>query len=103
MDLRIKALAGIFVIACVWTPCARGQQVTPKSLPTRLVRLNGLDMATFLAAMAADYEVTIGLEVDRSQPRAPLTLDLRDVNFQEILDGIVQAEPKYRWRENDGC
>ena len=102
MDLRIKALAGIFVIACVWTPPGRGQQVSPKSSPTRVVQLNGIDIATFLAAMAAEYEITIGLEVDPSQPRSPLTVDLRDVNFQQILDGMVKAKPRYRWRENDG-
>jgi hypothetical protein len=102
MNLRIKALAGIFAIACVWTPSGRGQQVSPKSSPARVVQLNGIDMAGFLATIAADYEVTVGLEVDPNQPRSQLTLDLRDVNFQQILDAVVEAEPGYRWRENDG-
>ena len=67
-----------------------------------MVQMNSIDMATILASIAADYKTTIGLEVDPGKPRSPITIDLRDVNFLQIIDGIVKAEPKYRWRENDG-
>jgi hypothetical protein len=61
-----------------------------------------MDMAAFLARLAAEYDITIGLEADPSKPKSQITLDLRDVTFSEILDGIVKSEPLYQWRENDG-
>ena len=102
MGLRTRAILGILAIACVWAPLEHGQQLPTKSIPARAVQLNGIDLAAILATLAADYQTTIGLEVDPAKPRSPLTLALRDVNFQQILDGIVNAEPRYRWRENDG-
>jgi hypothetical protein len=102
MNLRIKALTGIVAIACAWTPFSRGQQKPLKTSTLRVVQMNSVDMASLLATLAVDNEITIGLEVDPEKPRSQITLDLRDVNFHQILDGIVKAEPKYRWRENDG-
>ena len=102
MHLRVKMLAAILVITGAWMPRSFGQQLPTRSEPTRMVQLDRLDMAAILASIAADYQTTIGLEVDPAKPRSQITLELRDVNFQQILDGIVNAEPKYRWRENDG-
>ncbi len=102
MSVRLRALAGILAIACLCSPLIPGQQQTLKSETLRLIHLNGVDMAAILANMAADSQTTIGLEVDPDKPKSQITLDLRDVNFLQIIDGIVKAEPKYRWRENDG-
>jgi len=102
MNLRIKALTGILAIACAWTPFSNGQQRPVKTSTLRVVQMNGIDMAAFLATLAVDYEITIGLEVDPDQPKPQIELNLRDVNFSQILDGLVKAEPKYRWREQDG-
>jgi len=102
MGTRLKALMGILALACVWTPLSPGQQQPNRLEQVRMVHLNAIDMAAILANMAVDCQTTIGLEVDPEKPRSQITLDLRDVNFLQIIDGIVKAEPKYRWRENDG-
>jgi len=102
MGMRLKALMGILALACVWTPLSPGQQQPNRLEQVRMVHLNAIDMAAILANMAVDCQTTIGLEVDPEKPRSQITLDLRDVNFLQIIDGIVKAEPKYRWRENDG-
>jgi len=102
MNLRIKALTGIVAIACAWTPPIRGQQKPAKTSTLRVIQMNSVDMASLLATLAVDNEITIGLEVDPEKPGSQITLELRDVNFHQILDGIVRAEPGYRWRENDG-
>lgn len=102
MHPGIKALTGILALACVWTPLSPGQQQPTRSEPLRMVQMNSVDMTAILASIAADNKTTIGLEVDPDKPISPITIDLRDVNFLQIIDGIVKAEPKYRWRENDG-
>lgn len=102
MKPRITALTGIVAIACAWTSVSMGQQRPTKTSALRVVKMDGIDLSAFLAALAADYAITIELEVPPEKPRSQITLDLRDVTFPQILDGIVRAEPKYRWRENDG-
>lgn len=102
MHLGIKALTGILALACVWVPLSPAQQQPARSESTRRVQMGGIEMAVILANIAADYKTVIGLEVDPDKPRSPITIDLRDVNFLQIVDGVVKAEPRYRWRENDG-
>ena len=103
MNLRLKGLAAILAIACACTSLSGGQKKTNKDSELREVHLNRIEMAHLLAQLAADYGVTIGLEVDPNKPYSPITLDLRNVTFPQLLDGIVQSEPRYQWRENDGC
>ncbi len=100
MDLKIRTLAGILAIACVCTPLTHAQKPT-REIP-RVVYFNDVDMAALLATLADDYENTIGFEADPDTPKPRISIKLRDVTFPQILDGIVKAEPKYRWRENDG-
>ena len=89
------------ILVCAWA--ASAQQSPTKAERLRVVHLDGMDMAAFLAHLADDYGVTIGLETDPKKPKSEIKLDLRDVTFPEILNGIVQSEPRYQWRENDGC
>jgi hypothetical protein len=103
MSLRIKALAGILEITWVWTTLNHAQEPANRFGQARLLHLNGVDMAAILANMAFEYRTTIGLEVDPDKPKSQITLDLRDATFLQIIDGIVKAEPKYRWRERDGA
>lgn len=77
-------------------------QKPDKSATLRTVSLDNVDMASVLHAFAADYGVTIGLEADPEKPRSQITLNLRGVNFSQILDGIVSVEPRYKWRDNNG-
>jgi hypothetical protein len=80
-------------------PFSLGQ--TKSEIPRRVV-FNSVDVGSILPHMAIDFGMTIGFEVDPEKPKSPIVLDLRDVTFPQILDGIVKAEPRYRWRENDG-
>lgn len=103
MKPKLKILGSIIAIACAWTSVSSGQQRPSKTTPLRMVQMKGIEMAHLLAQLAADYGVTIGLEVDPNKPNSPITLDLQNVTFPQLLDGIVQSEPRYQWRENDGC
>jgi hypothetical protein len=100
--MRKKTLAVVVVILSSLS-ITSGQSRPSKSESLRVVEFHDVDMGAALAAFAADYDVPIGLEADPEKPRSQITLHLRDVLFPQILDGIVQAEPKYRWRENNGC
>lgn len=102
MNPRIRVLTSIVAIACAWTSVSMGQRKPTPTSALRVVQMDGIDLEAFLATLAADYQTTIGLEVDPEKPQSQIKLELRDVNFHQILDGIVNAEPKYRWRENDG-
>jgi hypothetical protein len=103
MRPKLKGLASIIAIVCACTSLSGGQKKTIKDSELREVHLNRIEMAHLLSQLAADYGVTIGLELDPNKPNSPITLDLRNVTFPQLLDGIVQSEPRYQWRENDGC
>jgi len=99
--MRKKTFAIVIVILSSLS-ITRGQPRPNKSETLRVVEFHDVDMGAALAAFAADYKVTIGLEADPEKPRSQITLHLRDVIFPQILDGIIQAEPRYRWRDNNG-
>lgn len=99
--MRRKALAAVlFVLSSL--SLASGQPAQSKSEIVRTVEFNSVDMGAALAAFAADYDVAIGLEADPEKPRSQISVHLRSVNFHQMLDGIVQAEPRYGWREDNG-
>jgi hypothetical protein len=91
-------LAIVFAVATV----VNAQQTPAKASQLRVISWKG-DMAALLALLADQYDVVIGVEADPKKPKSEVTLDLRDVTFHDILDGIVQSEPRYQWREIDGC
>jgi len=48
------------------------------------------DLRDFLAQLERAAALRrIGVEVDPKKPRAAITLDLRDVNFHDMLNAIV--------------
>src|SRR5882724_899888 len=101
LAMRKKALAAVlFVLSSL--SLANGQPVQSKSEIVRTVEFNNVDLGAALAAFAADYDVAIGLEADPEKPRSQISLHLQRVIFHQILDGIVQAEPRYDWREDNG-
>jgi len=101
LAMRKKALAAVlFVLSSL--SLASGQSAQSKSEILRTVEFNNIDMGAALAVFAADYDVAIGLETDPEKPRSQISLHLRSVIFHQILDGIVQAEPRYGWREDNG-
>ncbi|HMH44513.1 MAG TPA: hypothetical protein VK557_13565 [Pyrinomonadaceae bacterium] len=99
--MRKKALALVlFVLSSL--SLANGQPRQSKSEVLRNVEFNNIDMGSILAALANEYDVAIGLEADPEKPRSQISFHLQNVIFSQILDGIVQAEPRYSWREDDG-
>lgn len=101
LAMRKKALAAVlFVLSSL--SLANGQPAQSKSEILRTVEFNNIDMGAALASFAVDYDVAIGLEADPEKPRSQISLHLQRVIFHQILDGIVQAEPRYGWREDNG-
>ena len=96
---RAFVVLAIFLAALA---AGKGRQKPDKSETLRSVQFNNVEMAAILQSLAADCDVTIGLEADPEKPRSQISLDLRSVNFSQILNGIVQAEPRYKWRESNG-
>ena len=102
MRINPKILAVLFLVVLTSTITAHAQQNSPRASEIRVVKFHG-DMAAFLAQLAQSDGTTIGFEVDEKKPRSSITLDLHNVTFHEILNGVVQSEPRYRWHENDGA
>jgi hypothetical protein len=99
--MRRKVALAFSILLLSWWSAADGQERS-KSEILSTVYFNNINMAAVLHSFAADYDVTIGLETDLEKPQSQITLNLHEVNFRQILDGIVQAEPRYRWRESNG-
>jgi hypothetical protein len=74
-------------------------RVTPQQL--RIVQYNGR-LAHFLATLADEYGIVIGFETDSQLPET-VKFEARNVTFHQLLDAIVLAEPRYRWREVNGA
>jgi hypothetical protein len=98
---RIKT-AIVFFIFCVVSAPQVGGQETPATSPQtlRVVMYNG-DMAALLGHLANDYRTPIGFELAARQQGVAVNIDLRDVTFPQILDGIIKSAPGYQWRERD--
>jgi len=59
------------------------------------------DMANLLGHLANDYRTPIGFELAAKQQGVLVNIDLRDVDFPQILDAIIKSAPGYRWRERE--
>jgi hypothetical protein len=100
MSTNLKQVAGVLAIVLAAATAISAQQ-NPKA-QVRVIRFHG-DMGALLGTLAQEYDVVIGLEADPKKPRSDVTLDLYDATFHDMLNGIVQSEPRYQWRENGGC
>jgi hypothetical protein len=102
MNTKLKQIvSGLAIVLAVATAIS-AQQNPAKASQVRVIKFHG-DMATLLATLAQQYDVTIGMEADPKKPRSEVTLDLYDATFHDMLNGIVQSEPRYQWRESGGC
>ena len=102
MNTSLKQIMSVLAIGLAFATAISAQQNPAKASQVRLVKFHG-DMAALLAQLAQEFDVTIGLEADPKKPRSEVTLDLYDATFHDILNGIVQSEPRYQWREDGGC
>jgi hypothetical protein len=80
-----------------------GQQSyqVPISKSVAVIKYQG-DMASLLAHLPETFGVTLGLEVDPQKPYSLVRVDLREATIHDVLNAIVQSEPRYRWQEVDG-
>ena len=76
---------------------ANAQQ--PAGNQTLRVVSYGGDLQNFLAQMPGFYNVTIGLEVEPSQPRSYVAFEVLDATFDDVMNAIVKAKPDYSWRK----
>jgi hypothetical protein len=77
------------------------QQSVPIVKTVAAIKYQG-DMAALLEKIAEIYGETIGLDVDPRHPQSLVNIDLREAGLRDVLNAIVQSEPKYQWRESDG-
>lgn len=68
----------------------------------RVADFSGIELGAVLATIATDYSVTIGFEADPNNPRSPIEVRLRDVNFLQLIDGLVKADRRYEWGDQNG-
>ena len=101
MHTSLKQTAAVLAIVLAVATAISAQQNSSPAERVRVIKYQG-DMASLLATLAQQYDVVVGLETDPKKPRSEVTLDLHDVNCRDMLNGIVQSEPRYQWRENGG-
>jgi hypothetical protein len=101
--MKVTAMAVLIVICGMAGSRALGhQQSSYQKQPLRVVKFDG-DMASLLRHLAADWGVTIGLETDGKQPRSQVHLFVQEATLADVLNAIVKSEPRYEWRDRDGC
>lgn len=99
---RIVRLAVLLVVICASSAYAMGQQTAPSSPDRKNKIVYDGDMAALLSHLAAKFNVNIGLETDRHQPRPRAKIDIWYNTLEEILNAVVESAPGYRWRNQDG-
>lgn len=100
MKIKLNRIAGIFLIVLAGSIAANAQQGVRKISRIRTVEYKG-DLAHFLASLAESYETVIGLETDPKKPLSQVSISLAEVDLPDILNGVVQSQPLYQWRENN--
>ena len=101
MNFNPKLTVGLLFVVLASISVSNAQQGAAKPPPLRMIHFRG-DMAPLLAQLAQDYGVTIGLETDPKKPTSDVMLDLKGATLPDLLNGIVQSEPRYQWRESGG-
>jgi len=101
MRTNIAKLASLVFVILTGAAGVNAQSDAAKPVQLRVISYHG-DMAHLLASLAESSGTAIGLETDPRKTMSQITLDLENVTLREILNGVVQSEPRYRWREVDG-
>lgn len=104
---RITTVAAFLTICCSASASValaqqpQQQQTVPVRESIAAIKYSG-DMASLLETMSEHFGVTIGLEVDPGQPKSWVKVELRQATLPDVLNAVVQSEPRYQWRERDG-
>jgi hypothetical protein len=102
MTKRIVQLGVLLMIICASSAYVPGQQTSaPSSKKLNKIVFDG-DMASLLSHLAANHNVNIGFETDPLVRRPSVKIDVWFNTLEDVLDAIVQAEPKYQWRNLNG-
>ena len=101
MRTNIAKLASLVFVILSGAVGVNAQTDAAKPVQIRVIKYRG-DMAHLLSQLAESDGTVIGLEIDPRKTMSQITLDLENVTLREILNGVVQSEPRYRWREVDG-
>ena len=102
MKSKLKRIAGLTLIVLASSMAATAQHKAGQTLGIRQIDYKG-DMAHLLATLAEKGEAVIGLETDPKKPWSHISIRLEHAVFTDILNGVVQSEPLYQWRENKGA
>lgn len=99
---RITRITVLLVLICASYAYAFAQQTPspPPGKPNKIV-FDG-DMAALLSHVAARFNVNIGFETGRFQPRPRVKIDTWYGTMEDVLNAIVESSPEYRWRNQDG-
>jgi hypothetical protein len=73
----------------------------PQVHAIRVIEYAG-DLRSFLSHMPRSYNVSIGLEVDPTEPQSYVTASLQSPTIDDVLAAVVKSKPRYAWRRNDG-
>ena len=55
-------------------------------------------MSSLASKLAETYQVTIGLDAARQDPKSQVAVDVRDANLNDVLDAIARSGGGGRWR-----
>jgi len=97
MNGKISRLLVCVIFFCSALTVA-AQQVLAPNERVRVVSLNG-DLKAFLAQMPANFDVTIGFEIDPMHPQSRVSFEVMDATFADIMNAVVKARPEYQWRQ----
>ena len=100
---RIKLLVALLVVLCASYAQADGQQPSASPAPKQLGKIvyDG-DMAALLSNIAGTFNVTIGFETVPQQPKTRVKIEASDADLEDVLNAIVEAAPRYQWRNEGG-
>jgi hypothetical protein len=99
---RIVQLTVLLMIICASSAYVPGQQTSAPSQKKLNKMVYDGDMAALLSHLAGKYNVNIGLETDPSDLNPRAKIDIWYDTLEDVLNAIVQAAPRYRWRNQDG-
>ena len=102
MKIKLSRTAGLFLIVLAGSMAASAQHNSGKTPTLRQIEYKG-DMAHLLATLAENGETVIGLETDPKKPWSQISIRLELAVLSDVLNGVVQSEPLYQWRENNGA
>lgn len=102
MKSKLNRIAGLMLIVLAASMAANAQHNSDKTPTIRQLDYKG-DMAHLLATVAENDETVIGLETDPKKPWSHISIRLERAVLSDILNGVVQSEPLYQWREHKGA